>query len=235
MDIAIITGGSSGLGFEIARNLVENNINVLLVSRSKSKLKYAKDQMTAEGNSLVETFSCDIGNENMVKNLYKFVSDRNYHVNYLFNVAGIGLYSSVDEITLGDIQKIFASNLIGLMLICKTFINHFNSNSHNARIVNILSTAALKGKKMESIYYAAKWGARGFTESLKDELQDTNTEIITVYPGGMKTPFWEDSKASYETSDFMDPSEVGKVITDIALNHKVYISELTINRPKQRD
>jgi len=142
------------------------------------------------------------------------------------------MYGRVEQITGDDIEKIFKANLTGLILVCKTFVNYMNQNVNGSRIINVLSTAALKGKKMESVYYAAKWGARGFTESLKDELHNSKIEVMTVYPGGMKTAFWEDSKSGYDTGKFMDPEDVGRVIADIALNKNVYISEITINRPR---
>lgn len=234
MNITLITGGSSGLGFEIAAILVKKGTNVLLVSRSTEKLNAAKLKLTGSGSGQVDIFSCDISNENTVNKLFKYITDKQYQVNYLYNAAGIGMYSSIDSITAGDIEKIFNSNLTGLILVCKTFINHLIQNADGSRIINILSTAALKGKKMESVYYAAKWGARGFSESLKDELSDTKTEVISVYPGGMKTAFWDESKSGYNTSNFMNAGDVANIITEIALNKNIYISEITINRPKDK-
>lgn len=99
-------------------------------------------------------------------------------------------------------------------------------------IISILSTAALKGNKSESIYCAAKWGARGFIESLKTEVKGSNIHVVSVFPGGMKTHFWNEScGASPDTTHFMDPLEVAKEIVVAVLEKKsMYVSELIIER-----
>ena len=232
MNIAVITGGSSGLGFEMAHLLNGKKLNVLLVGRSLEKLELAKKKLDSTGFALVDIFACDIGNEFEVKSLCVYMEGKSYEVEYLFNVAGTGMYGKVDEITENMIDRVFSANLKGLILMCKSFVPKMENYKKGSRIVNVLSTAALKGKKMESVYYAAKWGARGFTESLKDEVQSTGIEVMTVYPGGMKTAFWNESTSGYDTQKFMDAEDVAEVIVDLALNRNVYVSEVTINRPK---
>lgn len=233
MKKTIITGGSSGLGFEIAKQLVESGKEVVLIGRSYEKLDIAKNRFGPLMAS-VEIFSCDISNENEVLKFREFIVSKSYIVEYLFNVAGEGFYGPIEKVSQTDIKKVFDANLTGLILMCKTFVPIMDLDPDGGRVVNVLSTAALKGKKMESIYYAAKWGARGFTESLKDEVQDTAIEIMTVYPGGMLTPFWDNSTSGYPTHNFMNAADVAKVIADICLNRNVYISEITIGRPKKK-
>ena len=96
-----------------------------------------------------------------------------------------------------------------------------------------MSTAALSGKTNESLYNAAKWGARGFLEALRSELSDTPIEIINVYPGGMNTQFWNKMYSGYNTESFMDPEDVARNIVRVAMDRKVYVTDMTIQRPKQ--
>jgi short-subunit dehydrogenase len=90
-------------------------------------------------------------------------------------------------------------------------------------IVNVMSTAALTGKPNETVYCAAKWGARGYTEALRAEAK--GVRVVAVYPGGMNTPFWAgDGKAA----GFMDPGEVaGKIVSAIFESD---VTELTLRR-----
>ena len=99
-------------------------------------------------------------------------------------------------------------------------------------IVNIMSTAALVGKPNESVYCAAKWGARGFTEAIKTATKGTKIKVIGAYPGGMNTEFWsEDCGARLDTSNFMNPCEVAELIVHTALERKgMCVSDITIDR-----
>lgn len=107
------------------------------------------------------------------------------------------------------------------------------ATSGGGKIINIMSSAALKGNAGESVYCAAKWGVRGYAESLKAAYKGTNVKIMGVYPGGMDSPFWDKNRdyVPKEKSDkFLKTSEVAKIIVDNALNDKVFIADLTIER-----
>ena len=108
-------------------------------------------------------------------------------------------------------------------MFCEALFPRFQNDG--GTIVNILSTAALIGKPNESVYCAAKWGARGYTESLKAEAKGTKARIISVAPGGMDTPFWSERRA-----DFMDPKDIAAIVVD-AIERPVGLNEIVINRP----
>ena len=99
-------------------------------------------------------------------------------------------------------------------------------------IVNIMSTAGLRAKPKETVYCAAKWGARGFTESLKEAVKGTPVNVVGVYPGGMKTEFWSpDCGAVTDSSKFMDPADVADVILHAVRQRPgMAVSDLTIDR-----
>ena len=101
------------------------------------------------------------------------------------------------------------------------------------KIVNIMSTAALKGNKNETVYCATKWGEKGFTERLKMEYKGTSVKVIGVYPGGMNTNFWNDNRdyVSIEKANtFMNPVDVAKVILDNISYNTLKVSDITIER-----
>lgn len=233
---AIITGGSSGLGYEIARQLRNSNFDVILIGTSKEKLNRAQAQLeTIKSDATIECFDFDISDEMSVTNFYKILNDRQEAITYLFNVAGRSYYGSIEEITHAGIMDTLKANMIGLMLMTAHGVKLFKSfPASKQRIVSILSTAALKGKKHETIYNASKWGARGFLESVRDEVSSTHIDIINIYPGGMQTPFWDNSISGYAVDTFMSPEDVAKQVVAITTDHNTWISDVTINRPRQR-
>jgi len=181
-DIAVITGASSGLGFEIAALLRARGMRVVGVSRrgpdirgDAAKRETAIAALRAAGDAQL-----------------------------LVNCAGSGIFHPAGGYSPDEIATLIDSNLVAMIQFCVVFAGHVGT------IVNVMSTAALTGKPGETVYCAAKWGARGYTEALRAELK--NTRVVAVYPGGMKTPFW--SSDPERAASFMDPKEIAAKIVD---------------------
>ena len=103
----------------------------------------------------------------------------------------------------------------------------------DSKIINILSTAALKGNINESLYCAQKWGARGYTESLKATYKGTNVKVVSVCPGGMNTNFWENNRdyvSKEKSQGWMKPKDVAKIIFDNVTAENLCISDIVIER-----
>lgn len=231
---SVITGGSSGLGLEIAKALAHENQNLIIIGRSPEKLEATKQCLSVINPRIeVHVFPFDIADESQVSNFVNQLEQDKWPVKALYNVAGSAFYGAISQIEKKDIDAVLNANLTGLMLITLKLIPYMQKYPiSRQRIISILSTAALKGKRNETIYNAAKWGARGFLESVRDELSDTPMEVINVFPGGMKTPFWNDSLSGYAVETFMDPRAVAKHIVSISLDEAVYVNDITIGRPK---
>jgi short-subunit dehydrogenase len=202
--VAIVTGASSGLGFAIAQLLRENGTPVVGVAR-RSSVEVSGDAAKRETALRATETAEDLG-----------------AIDLLVNCAGVGIYGPAGSYDEKNIATIIDSNLIATINFCDLLFPRFKE--HGGTIVNVLSTAALTGKANESVYCAAKWGARGYTEALKAEAKGTKARIIAVAPGGMNTPFWPEPR-----SDFMDPADVATTIVD-AINRPVDISEIVITR-----
>jgi len=232
---AIITGGSSGLGYEIARLLREEDFDLLLIGTKKEKLDKALEQLELiESSAVIESFAFDISDEAEVMEFYDTLKERQEKVDYLFNVAGRSYYGNVEAINHKCIMDTLNANMIGLMLMTAGAVKQFKAfPAARQRIVSVLSTAALKGKKQETVYNASKWGARGFLESVRDEMTNTHIDIINVCPGGMDTPFWDNSPSGYATGTFMKPEDVARQVVAISTDYSTWISDITINRPRQ--
>jgi short-subunit dehydrogenase len=231
--ICLISGGSTGLGYSLASRLLEKEMNVVILGRNSEKLINAAEWLqTGLEDYRVTPVVCNIGNETDVKKLGAFLKEQEMEVEYLFNNAGRGLFARAAISTSEMIDNVFEANLKGLILLSSEILR-ITPDDHELTIVNIMSTAALKGRADESIYSAAKWGARGFTESLREEYRGTKRNIIAVYPGGMKTDFWKVPGQNRDISQFMDPDEVAeRIVEAVLVNDKMIVSDITINRKR---
>lgn len=149
-------------------------------------------------------------------------ADRIGATDLLINCAGVGIFGPAGSYDDDAIAAIINSNLIATINFCELLFPPFKE--HGGTIVNVLSTAALIGKANETVYCAAKWGARGYTEALKAEAKGTKARIIAVAPGGMNTPFWPEPRPG-----FMNAADVATTIVD-AIERPVDISEIVITR-----
>jgi short-subunit dehydrogenase len=231
--ISIISGGSSGLGLEIAGLLVKLGKNVLVLGRNSEKLTAASSRLKKDSRSShVELMMCNIGNEEEVRRVGEFLDRNLFSVEYLFNNAGVGLFTKANTSTSALIDRVFEANLKGMILLTSEILR-LTTEDEELTIVNIMSTSALFGRAEETIYCAAKWGARGYTEALRTELKGTKRNIIAVYPGGMRTDFWNVPGQNRDISSFMDPAEVAeKIVNAVIVSDKMFVTDITINRKK---
>jgi short-subunit dehydrogenase len=231
--ISVISGGTGGLGFEIATLLVKSGKNVLILGRNSEKIASASARLKKlAGNNIAESIVCNIGNENDIRNTGDYITSNDYSVEYLFNNAGMGLFAGAEASTSAMIDRIFEANLKGMILLTSEVLRR-TSAEEELTIVNIMSTSALLGRAEETIYCAAKWGARGYTEALRTELKGTKRNIIAVYPGGMRTDFWKIPGQNRDISNFMDPAEVAeKIVNAVVVTDKMFVTDITINRKK---
>jgi short-subunit dehydrogenase len=231
--ISIISGGTSGLGLEIAELLIKSGKNVLILGRNSKKLADASSRLKKTSKSLLsESMICNIGKEDDVRMVGEFLTSTSFRVEYLFNNAGMGLFTKAHNSTSALIDTIFEANLKGMILLTSEILR-LTPEEEELTIVNIMSTSALLGRAEESIYCAAKWGARGYTEALRTELKGTKRNIIAVYPGGMRTNFWNIPGQNRDISTFMDPAEVAeKIVNAVIVTDKMFVTDITINRKK---
>jgi short-subunit dehydrogenase len=200
VNVAIVTGGTSGLGAEIADLLSDRGYEVVRVSRRSTGDASKRETARAATEE----------------------AQRRGTLNLLVNCAGVGIYKPAGSYTSEDIEQMMNANLLGTITFCEAVIPLFVRNG--GTIVNVLSSAAQAGKPNETIYCAAKWGARGYSEALREEMKGKPVRVMSVFPGGMDTPFWPERR-----EHFMPPREVAAAIVD-ALFAKVFVSELAITR-----
>lgn len=230
-DYAIVTGASSGLGYCLCEGLLKRGYNLIMIARDEAKLEKSKQALEKENaDASILAYAGDVSNEEFVESVFSLATEQQMNIKYVFNCAGVGRFGPAENNTRENIDIALSASLIGLILMSSKAIGLFKENG--GVIVNIMSTAALKGNPNESIYCAAKWGARGFTEAIKAATKGTATKVIAVYPGGMNTPFWNPECGQMpNVAKFMNPAEVAEEILSAVSDRKtMYVSELTIDR-----
>ena len=227
----LISGGGSGLGFALAAEALSRDRNVIIIGRNEGKLIEAAGKLAVQkSKGIVIPFPCDICDQKDVDLLAGFIIDNKYSVDYLINNAGTGSFGDASGNRSPRVEEIIGSNLTGMILLTSAMLG-ITPAENMLTIVNVMSTSALIGRASETVYCAAKWGARGFTESLRAELRGTNRRIVAVYPGGMDTPFWSEAKGK-DLSSFMNPADVAEQIAHaIFTQAKIMVTDITINRP----
>ena len=209
-DVAIVTGASSGLGREIALIVGDRGMQVVGIARHPFHeppiASLAGDASRRDTAARAVDIAQQLGK-----------------IKVLVNCAGAGIFGPVGSYDETSITRVIDSNLMATIVFCEALFPRFRTDG--GTIVNILSTAALIGKPNESVYCAAKWGARGYTEALRAEAKGTKARIISVAPGGMDTAFWSERR-----SDFMDPKEIAAIVVD-AIERPVNVAEIVISRP----
>lgn len=225
-EIVIITGGANGLGLELVKQFIEKDYFVCNIDRDFERMQILDN--TYKNN--YKGFVGDISDSLFVKDIINQISNLG-NIKILINNAGEPSFKLPTQYEKEDIDKCF-KGLQGMILFSTETLKA--KEEKDLKIVNIMSSAALRGNKQESIYCATKWGERGYTESLKACYKGTNVKVIGVYPGGINTDFYKNSR-DYVSKDkqdtFMKPSDVAKTIIDNVTNDtNLTIADIIIER-----
>lgn len=208
MKSIIITGAGSGLGKEMALLFSKKGYHILLTGRSIEKLTAVQEEI---GDN-ADIFPLDIRNSAEVS---KFAEEagQKFQLVGLVNNAGVGHFGPFLDLTEQQLDDMLDTNVKGTILMTKAILPRLLT-SQDGFILNIISTAGLRGKMNEAGYCASKFAVRGFTESLQKEYENTSVKITGVYMGGMDTPFWDDSDYIKDRSRLRSAKEVAEIILD---------------------
>jgi short-subunit dehydrogenase len=206
----IITGGGSGLGLALAREY-NKTYNVYLVGRNEKKLEQAVQSFTHSENK-VSYKVCDVTNYEQTESILQSIF-QSENVHLLINNAGMGVFEPLENLSKTDITGMLETNVYGTIFPTKIAFPLFKKQGFG-KVMNIISTAGLRGKVNESVYCASKFAVRGFTESLVKEWDGSNIYPTAVYMGGMDTPFWDESTHIADRSRLKSPEQVASLIVE---------------------
>jgi len=220
----IITGGSLGIGKETAKSLVDKGANVLITGRSENRLIKAKEYT---GSQIIEFDISD--HKNISENAKKCVDLLKGRVDVLINNAGIGVSKSINELNIDDFLKIFNVNVFGLALFTKEIANYMIVDSYGT-IINIGSTASLKGYKNGSIYSSSKFALRSLTQCWQAELRTHNIRVCQINPSEVTTAFGNTSRIEREEIDNkLTTKEIAHSIISVnEMDDRGFVNELNV-------
>lgn len=225
-DIIIITGGTSGLGLELVKQSIQKDFLVCNIGRNTNKIEELNKQYPENHKGFIG----DISDEEFVNKTIDEISNLG-NIKVLINNAGEPSFKLPTEYKKEDVNKCF-KGLEGMILFSGKTLKV--KEEKDLKIVNIMSSAALRGNKQETVYCATKWGERGYTESLKVAYKGTSVKVIGVYPGGINTNFYKDSRdyvSQEKQNTFMNPAEVAKIILDNILSElNLTVADIIIER-----
>lgn len=206
MKTILITGASGGIGSEIAKKF-DNPNNRLILIGNKNKIALEQLQKTIKTNSMI--FSCDLSNEENIKNIIDEVVLNYKKIDVLINCAGVSLIKQIQDTTTDDYNHIFNNNLKSTIMLTSAVSKNMISNQ-NGKIVNISSMWGVVGASMESLYSASKGAINSFTLALAKELGPSNITVNAVCPGLINTAM----NANIEPSalkEIVDNTPLGKI------------------------
>ncbi|MGM0845510.1 MAG: SDR family NAD(P)-dependent oxidoreductase [Bacillota bacterium] len=209
MKTAVISGGGSGLGRELAKVYSNEGYHILLLGRTEEKLQSVKEEIVTDGGT-ASFMVIDIASALEVEKVSRAITEK-HDVQLLVNNAGVGIFGPFLQASFEDIEKMLSVNFLGTVYLTKALLPSMVSKDSGS-IINIISTAGLRGKKNESYYAASKFALRGFSESLQKEFEGSGIDIINAYMGGMNTPFWDESQHVKDPSRLRSPREVAEII-----------------------
>jgi short-subunit dehydrogenase len=198
--VAAITGAGSGIGRQLAIELAQRGGHLALSDVNLTSL--AETAACCEGFGVKVTLaSVDVAKRAEVYRWAETVASDHGTVNLIFNNAGVGLASTLEEVSYDDFEWLMAINFWGVVYGTKAFLPHLRA-SGAGHVVNISSLFGIVAAPANGSYSAAKFAVRGFTEALRQELELMNAPVSAtcVHPGGVKTNIARDARYSTNIS-----------------------------------
>ncbi len=223
--IAVVTGVSKGIGLETAKALLASGVKVSGWSRSKPDL-------THENFIFVETNVADPASISLAYD--KTVAHFGDAVQVLINNAGLGFFGPMEETSNEEWQMMFETNVHAIFYCSKLFIPKMKELDEG-HIINIGSIAGLNPVKNMVGYAATKHAVTGISHSMYQELRDFGIKVTCIYPGSVKTNFFDKIDAVNAHDDMMRPEDIAKTVVDCLDTHANYLPvdiEVRPLRPK---
>ena len=207
--IAIVTGGTKGIGRAIAESLVDAGASVAITARNQDEITKAVSQINHRSRGMAKGYVCDVRDYNQVKSLFADVGA----VDILINNAGVGIFASVESMTVEDFRTVLETNVFGVFYCCHEAIPLMKQRS-GGYIINISSLAGANAHPQMAAYNASKFGLNGFSEALMQEVRHERIKVSYIMPGSVNTEFGGD-EMSDQKSWQLQPSDIAQVVMDL--------------------
>jgi 3-oxoacyl-[acyl-carrier protein] reductase len=212
--VAIVTGGTKGIGRAIAEALVREGMNVCISARHELEIESAVSDMGGLSNEAgVTGMVCDVREYDEVKALIAHTVAEFGGVDVLINNAGIGIFGKVEDLSPEDFRAVLETNLCGVFYCCHEAIPEMKKRG-GGYIINISSLAGVNAHPEMAAYNASKFGLNGFSEALMQEVRHDGIKVSYVMPGSVNTEFGGD-EPSAKKSWQLQPEDIARVVLDL--------------------
>lgn len=194
--LALITGGSEGIGYELAKLFAQDGYSLFLISRDKSKLEKAQETLHSRYGTDVKILPFDLTDLKALPDIFQELKDQDIKADVLVNDAGFGLLGNFNELDIRKQLNMIDLNIGALTYMTKLFLEQA---PENAKILNLSSLAAFQPGPFMNVYYATKAYVLSFSVALAEELKDKNITVTALCPGPVATDFWKVSRPDRES------------------------------------
>ena len=227
-ETAVITGASSGVGKSLAIQLSDAGYRVVLAARSEDILNVIAEEIQSKGgDSLV--VSTDVSQPEQINNL----KDRALEygdLSVVINNAGLGKFSKVEDVAIEDWDRQLDVNLRASFLVSQAFIPGMKQRL-NGTLVFMNSVAGKQGYPYSAAYVASKYGMRGLADSLREELREDNIKVISIHPGAVDTPFWDETGVNFPREEMLNTHTLAQsIVHAIQSPGNFAVEELVVRR-----
>ncbi|MBI1289355.1 MAG: SDR family NAD(P)-dependent oxidoreductase [Flavobacteriales bacterium] len=222
--VALVTGGSNGIGKQTALQLVNEGAKVYITGRNKERLEAAANEIGAI------PILADSSIQDDVNRTFKQITEENSSFDILINNAGFGAgWAEIGELNMDDMLRVYQTNVFGAAMMGQAAANVFRKQ-RSGNIVNIGSTASLKGYAKGSIYASSKFALRGLSQCWQADLRPFNVRVMHMNPSEVTTAFGNPSGENRaEVSNKLRPKEIADVIiSQLKMDDRGFVPEVTV-------
>jgi NADP-dependent 3-hydroxy acid dehydrogenase YdfG len=220
--VVIITGASSGFGEHAARLFSQEGCRVVLAARRQERLASLANEIRAQGGEVLPVVT-DVSQHDQIQAMVKAAVDRYSRIDILFNNAGFGRLDWLEALDpVQDIERQIVADLLGVIWTARAVLPQMYRQG-SGHIINMSSIAGWAAPPLYSIYAAAKFGIRGFTEALRRETEPLGIHVSAIYPGSSPTEFQQHvggnrAKKRFSTPEWLrvTPEDVAHGVVDLA-------------------
>lgn len=200
MPYTLITGASSGIGEEFARQYAAKRHRLILTARSEDKLQKLSDELQQTYQTEIKIIPMDLSKSDSAEKLFEECDRQSLNVNFLINNAGIGLIGKFDEFKLEQIEEMLNLNILTLTKLIYLFLPQLKKS--RGTIINLASQIAFSPGPYMASYAASKAYVLHFTEAIRNEYEKEGIQIMALCPGPTYTEFFERAHAAPEDIEF---------------------------------
>ncbi|EOH94454.1 SDR family NAD(P)-dependent oxidoreductase [Enterococcus pallens] len=231
MQNVLITGGTSGIGYNLAKEFARRGFDLILVSSNQENLSTAQQQLATSFNCKVITIQQDLSQIGSAKRLVKVLKENKLKVNILINNAGFGLVDRTEQIDYLEDEKLMILNTISLVQLCKLLLPEMYQNK-SGKILNVASTGAFQPGPYTSTYFASKAFVLSYSKAIRIEARKRGVQVCTLCPGPTRTNFFFRERTE-TPSNSMSAEAVAQIAVQGLMKNKNVIVPGKLNRIMQ--